>query len=250
MIGIVIPAHNEAATLHACLSSIAQAAAHPALLGEIVQVAVVLDGCSDDSAAIAAHFDVASLVSDARNVGRARAMGAEYLLDRQARWLAFTDADSVVSTTWLVEQLALASDAVCGTVVVEDWAGLEPAVQHAYDARYQQAEHHRHIHGANLGVSADAYRRAGGFAPLVAHEDVALVHALQACGARIAWSARPGVRTSARTVGRAPEGFAVYLRTLQAQVSGAVMNLNGVSGLSVCTVTQMPVPISKVISPC
>lgn len=64
-----------------------------------------------------------------------------------------------------------------------------------------------HVHGANLGVSADAYRRAGGFPPLKCSEDAALVDRLIATGARIAWSAAPRVTTSARTVARVRGGF-------------------------------------------
>jgi hypothetical protein len=71
-----------------------------------------------------------------------------------------------------------------------------------------------HIHGANLGVSADAYVRAGGFKPLAFDEDIALVNALKATGARIAWSAAPRVRTSARLDSRACNGFGDYLRFL------------------------------------
>ena len=59
------------------------------------------------------------------------------------------------------------------------------------------------INRANLGVAAEAYRRAGGFAPLACSEDVALVESLTAIGARIAWSAGPRVTTSGRTDARA-----------------------------------------------
>lgn len=39
-------------------------------------------------------------------------------------------------------------------------------------------------------------------------EDVALVRSLEAVGAKIAWSARPRVTTSARRLARASGGFA------------------------------------------
>jgi hypothetical protein len=44
---------------------------------------------------------------NARNVGLARAIGAEALLKRGARWLAFIDADTLVSPSWLADQLSL-----------------------------------------------------------------------------------------------------------------------------------------------
>lgn len=132
-------------------------------------------------------------------------------MSRGARWLAFTDADSTVAPDWLVEQLAQDADAVCGTVIVDDWTphgknGDVLALHFA--ATYVDREDHRHIHGANLGVSSDAYVLAGGFPALASSEDVALVRALQASGARIAWTARPRVTTSARQKGRATAGFA------------------------------------------
>ena len=125
-------------------------------------------------------------------------------------WLAFTDADTLVAPEWLVHQLALNADVVCGTVGVEDWAAHHEnaTVLRQHFARiYMDADGHHHIHGANLGVSADAYRKAGGFLPIACSEDVALVAALSATGARIAWSAAPRVITSARTDTRARGGF-------------------------------------------
>jgi hypothetical protein len=133
------------------------------------------------------------------------------MLQRGARWLAFTDADTKVGHAWLAEQLALSADAVCGTVGVDDWSahGAHARWLRRHFARtYTDADGHCHVHGANLGVSANAYRRAGGFRHLACKEDVALVEALQGCGANIAWSARPRVLTSARRTARAHGGFA------------------------------------------
>ncbi len=211
MIGVVVPAHNEAARIAACLQSIAVASAHPELQHEPVLTVVVLDHCTDETALIAARYDVILIPVEARNVGLARAAGADALLAKGARWLAFTDADTVVSPRWLVEQLSLQADAVCGSIGVGDWsmhgayAGL---LKQQFCETYTDAEGHRHIHGANLGVSAAAYVRAGGFAALASSEDVALVRALEASGACIAWSARPRVVTSSRVQGRAKGGFA------------------------------------------
>lgn len=215
MIGIVIPAHNEAALIDDCLRSVLAAARHPDLAGEAVEIMVVLDACSDGSADVVASHPVDSLAISVRNVGAARAAGADALLARGARWLAFTDADSHVAPDWIVRQVQLEADVVCGTVEVQDWSDhLHHAAQLKQHFRrtYNDAEGHRHVHGANLGVSAEAYRSVGGFRPLASSEDVALVQALQARGARIAWSAAPRVVTSARCVARAPDGFAAALR--------------------------------------
>lgn len=211
MLGIVIPVHNEEALLASCLEAVAKAAASLRLHSEEVQTLVVLDSCTDGSARIAASFGVEALHVQARNVGIARATGAQRGLDMGARWLAFTDADTLVSPDWLADQLDQRSDAVCGTVAVNDWSGHAPQLALHFKTSYNDAHGHRHIHGANLGVSAQAYRNAGGFPPLACSEDVALVHALEACGALIAWSAAPRVVTSARKDFRAAGGFGATL---------------------------------------
>jgi len=196
--------------LAACLRSVARAARQ--IHGETVRVLVVADACTDATHAIARAQGCDLLPVNVRCVGAARAAGADWLIQRGARWLCCTDADSRVPPHWIQAQLACASDAVCGTVGVDDWQGHSDQVVHAFTAHYQDRDGHRHIHGANLGVSAAAYRRAGGFAARTAHEDVGLVQALVAQQARIAWVRDPHVLTSARSVGRAPEGFAAWLR--------------------------------------
>ena len=211
MLGIVIPAHDEERAIGDSVRAAKAAARHPQLHGEQVELLVVLDSCRDATGVIAAQAGAHTVSVKVRNVGVARAVGAEALLARGARWLAFTDADTLVSESWLVDQLAQDADAVCGSVGVEDWSphGIHADLLHAHLLEtYSDHDGHRHVHGANLGVSAEAYRRAGGFQHLACSEDVALVAALEATGARIAWSAAPRVVTSARRDARAAGGFA------------------------------------------
>lgn len=219
MLAIIIPANNEEAAIGACLCSVMVAARCPALEGEQVLTIVVLDACTDNTAAIARLAGAFITVVNARNVGMARAEGARLALALGARWLAFTDADTIVAPEWLHEQMCLCSDAVCGTVSVTDWGVYGEPMRRHFDATYTDADGHQHVHGANLGVSAEAYHRAGGFAPLASSEDVAFVRALQAVGARIAWSAAPRVVTSARKMFRAPNGFGATLQALLPSLS-------------------------------
>ncbi|MBX8469616.1 MULTISPECIES: glycosyltransferase family 2 protein [unclassified Pseudomonas] len=215
MIGILIPAHNEEEWLDECLHAALRAGGHPMLAGEPVEILVVLDSCTDRSAHIVSQYPVQALSIEARNVGQARAIGAQQLLERGARWISCSDADSRVAEDWLVAQLGLGTDAVCGTVTVDRWQdGFDEAAQIRYHRDYRACEGHRHIHGANLGVSAQAYVRAGGFEPLSCDEDVQLVRQLERSGASIAWSHRPQVITSARLDSRARGGFGDYLRQL------------------------------------
>lgn len=223
MIGICIPAHNEEALIESCLESVAIASQHPDLGGEEVKVVVVLDSCSDGTAAIAQQWPFVTLSVEAHNVGRARAAGVRHLLQHQARWLAFTDADTCVSPDWLVAQLSLGADVVCGTVGVDSWAEhgqqAQAARQH-FESTYQDRDGHRHVHGANLGVSASCYLQAGGFEARECGEDQALVDRLEGLGATIAWTALPRVRTSGRPYSRVEHGFAGAIRQPASQALG------------------------------
>jgi hypothetical protein len=232
MIGVAVPAHDEEANLGTCLAALLFAARHPSLADEAVHVHVVLDACADRSLDVVLHhqpaFAAAGVALDyseiqVRQVGAARAAGARHLLALGARWLAFTDADTRVSPQWLAAQLALDVDVVCGSVAVDDWsphADRAHALRTHFASVYQDRDGHRHIHGANLGVSADAYRAAGGFAAVPCHEDVLLVQALERIGARFAWSAQPRVFTSARTDARARGGFGDTLLTMLGSANG------------------------------
>jgi glycosyltransferase involved in cell wall biosynthesis len=215
MIGAVVPAHDEEALIGRALQALLVAARHEDLLGEEVRILVVLDACRDRTAQIVRASGVQCLAVEARNVGIARAAGAQALIEQGARWLAFTDADSIVAPGWFSRQLALRTEAVCGVVEVDDWTGFTAEERLAYELGYTDAEEHRHIHGANLGVSVSAYQQAGGFPQLCSREDVALVERLRALGMRIAWTNTVRVVTSARQDGRAPDGFASHMGRLR-----------------------------------
>ncbi len=74
------------------------------------------------------------------------------------------------------------------------------------------------MHGANPGVSVQAYVRVGGFAPLDSDKDVALVRALVVAQCHVAWSAAPRVVTSARLDSRAHRGSGTTLREVSRQL--------------------------------
>jgi glycosyltransferase involved in cell wall biosynthesis len=221
-IGIVVPAHDEQHLLPACLSSLRVAARHPALRAVEVHLVVVLDACSDDSGALAPG----AVEVQARNVGVARAAGFDAVLAREAGrapgelWLATTDADSTVPGDWLAEQLRLAArgaEVVAGTVRVKDWVEQPPAVRHRFERTYgAPGPGHRHVHGANLGMSASAYLDAGGVPPLALAEDQALVDALRLRARRLVSTGRIPVATSGRRESRTVGGFADHLRGLTA----------------------------------
>lgn len=224
MLAVVIPVHNEAALLGECLEAVALAARDPRLEHEPVEVVVVLDACTDRSAAIAVRHGAQIVSLNAGCVGAARALGASFALDSGARWLAFTDADTRVPPDWLSSQLAADADVTCGPVAIEDWSAHPYGVRERFLEQYARGGDRR-VHGANLGMSAAAYRASGGFPALRNGEDAALLDSLLALGCRVAWRALPAVITSARWDSAIEGGFAARLRDLRetclADLSGA-----------------------------
>lgn len=218
-IGVVIPAHNEQVLLPASVAAV-QVAAKAAPVP--VEILVVLDSCTDGSERAAAP--AATVRVAAHNVGRARRTGFDHALRQRPEaitdsqsWLATTDADTVVPPDWLVRMLNHAAagwDAVAGTVCVSDWSDQPASVRDAWEADYENHDHHRHVHGANLGVRADAYRRVGGVPAVGLAEDALLIAALEAEECRVFRAGDLPVITSARPAGRATGGFATYLRKL------------------------------------
>ncbi len=221
VVGIVVPAHNEAAVVRESALALVAAARRARIP---VRIVFVDDSSTDGTALVAATAlnDVphAILQVRARNVGAARRVGHDHLLDhfsdvpRQNLWFASTDADTVVEPDWLVRQLHLAengTDAVAGIVQLPAGAHAGHAFAAAYQAKIWGAIH-GHIHGANMGVRASAYLLAGGFQAQECHEDVSLWQRLRA-NPRVTTLADSAltVTTSARQRGRLRGGFASHL---------------------------------------
>ena len=230
---VAVPARNEERLLGTCLDSVLTAVARlqrhrPGTTAEVV---VALDGCVDGSAEVAGRRPVTVLHEDAGAVGPARRAAVTAGLAALAvgdgweqTWIANTDADCEVPPHWLVDQVALAdegADLVVGTVSPVDVA--DPRVLGAWLERHELREGHGHVHGANLGVRADAYLAVGGFAPLAVHEDVGLVTRLRDAGHPWVATDRCRVRTSGRTESRVDGGFATFLAGLTAPGGGSAL---------------------------
>jgi glycosyltransferase involved in cell wall biosynthesis len=103
---VVIPVYNAEETLAACLRGL-KAQDFPQGLYEVI---VVNDGSSDNSAAVAADFDVRLLEQDNQGAPAARNLG---LAKARGDWVAFTDADCIPSRSWL-SSLVNAVEALSG----------------------------------------------------------------------------------------------------------------------------------------
>ena len=219
MIGVIVPAHDEASLIGECLASLEVAARHPRLHGEPVRVFVAADACRDSTARLARRAGAAVSELAVRNVGAARREATARAIARGAGWIASTDADSVVAPDWLAEQLALRDrgvHAVCGVVEVRDWLDHPAHIQRSFASAYVDIDGHSHIHGACLGFSREAYLATGGWQALRVHEDVGLVEAIEAAGYEAFGSAAVRVTTSARRNARARGGFGDHLISLGA----------------------------------
>ncbi|MEE4023941.1 glycosyltransferase [Gordonia sp. PKS22-38] len=223
---VVVPVHNEERLLPSCLAALDVAnrvvtARTPAV---DVETIVVLDACTDASWRVVSPH-VTTLTCSARSVGVARREGFAHSARRErdagweeTTWFATTDADSEVPPDWLVTHLAAAAegaDAFVGTVVPNGWDNWPTTVADMFADRYVADEGHHHVHGANLGMRADVYRRVGGFSARTGDEDVDIVRRLLSSGARVCRSPRSPVATSTRRDGRTDAGFAHYLRRLE-----------------------------------
>ncbi len=225
-VAVVVPAHNEVELLPGCLRALRRAAHQSPVPVEVI---VVADDCDDGTGhlTVAEHGHLSvrqtTVSVECRNVGTARAAGAMASLAPAGPgglWLLTTDADTRVPANWIRRHLAYAArgvDLVAGTVVPADWEGWPPTLAQRYQRRYDRtisSAGHGHVHGANLGVGAQAYLAAGGFPAAVSGEDVALVAAVHAADLTVVFALDVAVRTSTRATARAPRGFSDHLRQL------------------------------------
>ena len=236
-VGVVVPVHNEEELLGPALGAIECAFSEVMHRGIEGRTAIVLDGCSDNSATIARHWarslarlkvphqSVVVLPRRSTGVGEARRLGAAALLRKWRRlsprniWLATTDADSRVPPAWLSAQVAAhecGADVWTGRVTVEDWSPYAERTARLWNEAYDAER--MPIHGASLGFNAQMYLEAGGFASLGTGEDRALHEAILAAGGCALEDMELRVITSGRRRARAPLGFAHALTSFDDDV--------------------------------
>lgn len=225
-VGVVVPARDEEESIEACLESIMTALDHCDLLRTAAWVTVVTDSCRDATAELARgvlRSRGSVIESCVFSAGAARRFGATEVLKHLAEtspsqtWIANTDADSRVAADWISRQLELAYRGYCavaGIVHVADVEGVshEKLCELLADYTINEDGSHSHVHGANLGVRADAYIDAGGWLPIALAEDHCLWSRVKARGWPTVACSKAIVHTSGRLYGRAAGGFADTLR--------------------------------------
>lgn len=244
-IAICVPVRNEVAELPKLLAALDRLERDA---GQVVEVCLLLDGCSDGSAALAAAYRKRSayrvrleeVATCSANAGRARhraMMLGLAALDDCNGLLLTTDADSRPAPGWLGAMTAALhrAEVVAGKIVRTGSrpSPLQDRVETYYDALFalrrrldpvpwEAARTHHHTGGANMGIRAEAYRALGGFARVPNGEDSRLVDDAARAGLRVRRDAASLVHTSDRRVGRAGAGLAVALRHADGSDAAAV----------------------------
>lgn len=230
-IAVVVPARNEETLLGDCLDALeASRVLMPA--GTTCGITVVSDASTDRTATLArgrlTHPYDAVVEVDLSCVGAARRIGTGVALARSPQpmrrtWLASTDADTFVPRDWLhghwmAARTGLAG--IAGVVRLHPDAFADPSITSRFAAAYDLRDDgtHRHVHGANLGVRADAYLEVGGWSPIPVGEDHDLWNRL-ADSHPVRSSTALWVSTSARRTARAPHGFSADLVALEGSVA-------------------------------
>ncbi len=238
---VAVPARDEAERISACLGALLDqrdldGAPLPA---DAIRVVVVANNCRDDTAEAARRSGHAIRVVEATlppcsaNAGAARRtamdMAADLIPQGAPGLICTTDADSRPRPDWIArlwKAVDGGAQAVAGAVdfdpheadpIVFSEArrreGLYSALQAEIVARADPEAHNpwpNHIWawGANLAVTASAYRRVGGLPARPLAEDRAFVEQLRRHDVPVRHCLDARVWTSARRVGRAEGGLA------------------------------------------
>jgi glycosyltransferase involved in cell wall biosynthesis len=219
-LAVLVPARDEEYLLPRCLHSIQRAVLR--LASNTTSDVIVVSDCSIDRTCEMARAilpaESAVISVSLGTVGGARAIAARAALSRYQGpldrcWLVNTDADCEVPEDWLLSHLAIAEKgfaAVAGVIDVDSFLEHNAEVASRFRFTYLIREDgtHPHVHGANLGIRADAYVLAGGWSALATGEDHELWNRLAACDIKRLSDSKLSVVTSGRRHGRAPQGFA------------------------------------------
>jgi glycosyltransferase involved in cell wall biosynthesis len=159
-ISVVIPAYNAEATIGKCLEALSKQTLPP------VEVLVVDDSSTDQTAAIAAQWSVVIKNARGRGPGAARNTGA---FAAKGDIIAFTDSDCIPPPTWL-ENIGIAfSDPSVGAVGGGYSSGVDDGFWQVYCCE-ELAYRRRHRNGSvatlvsnNMACKKSVFLAQGGF---------------------------------------------------------------------------------------
>jgi GT2 family glycosyltransferase len=187
-VSFVNPVRNDAFRLERCLRSIKANVS----VGSTVDIIVVDNGSTDDSAVVAKRAGATVLQIEDASVSELRNIGAAHT---SADILAFVDADHEIAAGWIATAVhtlrtpgVVAAGCLChapidGTWVQRVYGALRGVPQGTHDVEW--------LGSGNLAVRRAAFEAAGGFdTSLTTCEDVDLCNRLRATGARIVSNAQ------------------------------------------------------------
>jgi glycosyltransferase involved in cell wall biosynthesis len=250
---VVIPARDEAGSIRRTLAALAEQrdlVGRP-LPSDSYEIILLANNCRDETAAVARrmaetypnvvlHVVEIALPPGEAHVGAARRLAMDEACRRLLRVgrprgiIATTDADTLVSPTWIaatLREVDLGAEAVGGRILVavHDHALMATPVRSrflrnvGYGALANEAAAridprpgdpwpcHEQFCGASLAVTVRSYRAVGGLPALSSGEDTALGHALLRADIEIRHAVDVRVQTSGRLDGRTPAGLAALL---------------------------------------
>jgi Glycosyl transferase family 2 len=188
LVSFVVPVRNDAVRLESCLRSISRNS-HGSYPLEII---VVDNGSTDDSAAVAQRLGATVIRIDHARVAELRNEGARLAA---ADILAFVDADNEIAAGWVyaaLECLRLPNTAVVGALYQPPVDGTWVQRTYGHLRGTPTGQHDTDWLGSgNLAVSRAAFESVGGFdTALETCEDVDFCNRIRARGLRIVSDAR------------------------------------------------------------
>jgi glycosyltransferase involved in cell wall biosynthesis len=176
---VIIPAHNEEATIAACLDAVLASELSAGQVSDL-DIVVVANGCTDRTAAIVAGYGPGVRLIDTPVGSKANALELGRVATQSGNRI-YLDADIVVSTDAIESVIAaLNSDGVEGSAPRIDLAQPQSAslpLRH-YARIWEQAPYFGPglIGSGFYGLTEEAQTRIGGWPSLIADDLVALCH--------------------------------------------------------------------------
>ncbi|GMV94333.1 MAG: hypothetical protein AMXMBFR82_41110 [Candidatus Hydrogenedentota bacterium] len=159
LVSVIVPAHNAARTLEACLKGCLQQTYAP------IEVIAIDDGSKDDTARIAESFPVRFVHQEQRGPAAARNAGARIA---QGAFLVYTDSDCVPQMDWVERLISGFGEGVAATggtygianpdSLLARWIHEEILVRHA-----ALGEEVDFLGSFNVAYEKNAFDRVAGF---------------------------------------------------------------------------------------
>jgi len=163
IVSVVIPAYNEEKYLPDCLESLKKQDFD--MNG--VEIIVVDNNSTDNTAKVAEKYGARVVKEMKKGIGHARNAGFN---NARAEIIANTDADTVVSKTWLRSIYNVLSkddyDCVFGPISFRDRYSFEKKISYLFTAHLRVLLVHINkpiLPGANFGYNRMAFKKVGGF---------------------------------------------------------------------------------------